>query len=605
MMFIHLVIIQCVKVVISPYLNDGKVKYLTHGLRLATSTLQNSKVFWDLETNDLRYRIRQGKFYLDLDKENKLTKRDGGKAMEDFDELQRLNELKNLFTDNSVEKVEKASEAAPKKRYEDPIVEKKKNKLLSSLVYLLSPGSNSNMSSGLVEPREVKESNLIGESAFEKKNTIESNFVENATEKKDNITTSNFLDPISQAYFTDLGDKSNVSYLTGNDSTVESKKPVENKNVAPTKEANKEKSDSKLTETKDKAGKHKKKSNKAKKESKLAKEKTESKKNTNELPQQASNLSEEIKPIKKNISELQMETYLTEVPTENTERPEPERNSTLMKSELKEELNNEGIELQKNLLSSSAFPQNTAFPANSSNQPPQPVNNAPDISSKGPVQGFDFELIPIFVHKLEKKTIIMRNKLCLTHDLSFKPCKFVDFWSLGHEFYWDIYRAEDTAYLKKLQSIINLKTNSNDQLKANQYAVTKNCPNPCPAGNCESSDTETGESFSTADAPMPQQQMKPTFQNLPNTNYVDNRAPVNYASFQPQQPTVAQPMYGAAFNPMVNMIRRTIPVNTMPAPMPVPVPAPMPMPVAVQQPKEKVLVDKDLLAQLLNQNGNR
>lgn len=542
----YLVIIQCVKIVISPYTTDNKIKYLNHTLKLVTSSLQNAKVFWDLETNDLRYRIRYGRLYLDLDKDNKLIKKDGGKGLEDFDEIQRLNELKNLISENEGDKgveEEKNNDKITdtKKENEDPIVQKK-NSLLSSLVELLTKKDSSDLRSSLVEGgADKKESGLSNEPNTERKSGIqESNQREVVLDKKDSILSSAFMDPISQEYFKNMEERNNMSLLTGITEASENSKP----------------------KPKEKDKKKKKKENKSKLENK--KEKIESKDGDKKKKQSESEGEKELK--QKSPEPKQQESNLSEEQNENDNIAPP-------RPILREDFSGLIEDSRRSFLSFGD--------ENYSKKQAKPQGK---VSSNGPNIGFDFELIPIFVHKLDKKTVIMRRNMCLTHGLNFKPCIFSELWNLNPDFYWDVYKVEDTGYLRKLQNIINKKTNSNSKLKENQYAVPKDCPNSCPSGDCESTETDAGDSYST-EKPQSLQPTRQVIQRVPQMNYYAPNPPVNIP-MQQTLPRIPQ------FNQFYSML-------PMPAQAPVRTNV-----VPVIKPKEKILVDKDVFNKLLRERKN-
>lgn len=445
-MFKHFIIIKCLKIVISPFLTDGRVRYLNHALKLVPSSLQSERVFWDLDTNDLKYRLRSGKYYWSESREGRLIKKDGGPKMEEYDELVKLDELKALIRGNNSDRTDiynsrgdeydannsRSFALGDKKSFEDPIVEKQRSKNMSS----------------------------------------------------------NLVDPISQEYFKSMGDDNALSFLKDTDSAFDKPK------------------DDTAEETKKEVVKNKK-----------------SKKPTKEAKAEKNDL---------NLSDEQGDEEKAGQKSAESEKPTEE--NKLNKSML-----------ASNVFELSASPNTASNAYNGAQTQPLPL--------RGPTLGFDFELFPVFVHKLEKKMLIMKSKNCLTHDMSFKPCKFSDFWSLKPEFYWEVYKAEDTAYLKKIQTVIASKSNANNNVKINSYAVTKNCPNTCPSGKCESSESESMDSTSN-DSSTNYTQMKPTFpgQNqgmvYPQTNFQTpnvytqyNNLPMQNMQTQQMPKIIAPPTY--------------------------------------------------------------
>lgn len=136
--------------------------------------------------------------------------------------------------------------------------------------------------------------------------------------------------------------------------------------------------------------------------------------------------------------------------------------------------------------------------------------------------GFAFEFFPVFFHMLDKRSLIRINDKCLTHSLKFKPCVLNDFWSLDEEFYWNIYKAENTSILNGLRKMINNKERSNDDVKKNLYARPENCSNRCPSGDCENKDIDNSTTETNININQkPQNIIRP---NPPNTGVMINTA---------------------------------------------------------------------------------
>ena len=78
----------------------------------------------------------------------------------------------------------------------------------------------------------------------------------------------------------------------------------------------------------------------------------------------------------------------------------------------------------------------------------------------------------------------MNNGKCLTHGLKFKTCSFDEYWILDDEFYWNIFKVENTSYLDGLRKLIDDKTKHNESIKENQFIKTSECPKKCLGNDC-------------------------------------------------------------------------------------------------------------------------
>ena len=193
--------------------------------------------------------------------------------------------------------------------------------------------------------------------------------------------------------------------------------------------------------------------------------------------------------------------------------------------------------------------------------------------------------------------LILKNKACLTHDLTFRPCNFTEYWDLKPEFYWEIFKAEDVEYLRKIRNVIEMKASANNKVKENQYALTKNCPNICPRGDCESSESEDGEYSDSSNYNQNNNQRYPSNQQQQayyGPSNTQQQPPAYYGPSNPNQTT--NPFQSQ--NPLNLQIQQTIPFNQPPNSFNQSI-YPM-QPVYPKQNDEKIVLDKKEYYNLIN-----
>lgn len=147
--------VSCIKVLISASQKTGRPKNLNHSLKLSKSNnMKNSNIFWDLDYNEKKFRIRAGRYYLDMSTKKYLIALDGGEEMEIYNENEKIREIKDLISredsidrerarDESVDSLRKSgsgqetagtnkSTNSRKTRiFNDPIVPREKSNLIS------------------------------------------------------------------------------------------------------------------------------------------------------------------------------------------------------------------------------------------------------------------------------------------------------------------------------------------------------------------------------------------------------------------------------------------------------------------------------------------
>lgn len=89
--------ISCARVIVSPYKTSGQPKSLDHSLKLVKTNMKNSGIFWDLDYNGKNYRIRNGRYYLDMSPEKDLKIRDGANEMAKYNEEEKIKEIRELI----------------------------------------------------------------------------------------------------------------------------------------------------------------------------------------------------------------------------------------------------------------------------------------------------------------------------------------------------------------------------------------------------------------------------------------------------------------------------------------------------------------------------
>lgn len=138
--FFYFATIFAIRIILHPYqfsLGDSAGESLAHGLSFTNK--RNSEIVWMLEYNEGRYRIRYSRFFLTSGSNDELVKMDGGAALEEYDELVKIEELKSIVKqqkqpEEKVEiKKECGSEKTPKKDIKEPIRENN-SKLASELI---------------------------------------------------------------------------------------------------------------------------------------------------------------------------------------------------------------------------------------------------------------------------------------------------------------------------------------------------------------------------------------------------------------------------------------------------------------------------------------
>lgn len=227
----------------------------------------------------------------------------------------------------------------------------------------------------------------------------------------------------------------------------------------------------------------------------------------------------------------------------------------------------------------------------------------------GPDEGYVFDIIPIFNHKLDKKSLVIKDKMCLTHTLIFKVCDYDSFWDLPEEYYWDIYGAEDQVYLNKIKSFLERKVKNGDKILQNQFAELRGCPNSCPDGNCEQTyddDEEEGSCPRKSQSKVESEKTKPgqEFSRYNNTNNM----PMVYN--QPISNNIPAPTMNPMLRlngPQINQPRSNVMLPTQPVVYPEPNSKNFrPVPITANQNRsDQVLVDRKTLDNLLNYALNR
>ena len=498
----------CIKVLISIDKENNRTLNLDTGLTFVKTDLKNRKLFWNLDYDNNKFRLRTGRRYLKITGDNILDFSDGGDEMEDYDENEKINELREVIRQDEDKGRGNGSRNFNNSRNQNG----SRGSNYSRNQNGSRNTSGSNNSRGSSYSRNSNDSRSRGNNGGYDRSSAPTPqrgpFGNRNTTNQDSEAYNDPIVPKNRGRLISLsselvGDTDNevnsglfelqsafnmnsnsASGLKEDDDDTEIAKKLENNDVKPIIETAKPK-----LSTKKNSKVQPQVSGDSKKFDQTQESGTAKGEETTDHSNLESKLTDE--KLESKLTDEKLESKLTE----NT----PKTSESRLTGDAVKQTNKES-----HLAATDKSFKSNIFSANSQK------SFATRQNQPKPSKGFIFKLIPTFNNKLEKKMLILVGSLCLTHDLEFRNCDFKDFWDLERDFYWDIYRADDLSIMDKVLKTLKSKSRNNDKIKSAAYADINRCPSTCPEGNCNSEENDEG--FST------DQSTNNTQYNLQNTN---------------------------------------------------------------------------------------
>lgn len=496
--------LNAIKVIISAY---NKNMQLDSSLNFVNSGMNDKNSIWILSEKNDYYRFRHKQYYLDVSESNMLIKTDGGEELAKISNKEEIDDLANLIQDKPHSNNDRRSinRSRDSRRSHNSNNKQNNNGSKNNSSGMGTSGSRNN-SSGRNNNGSRNNSSGGDNSNYENDDDdLEYPFVpknKQETRKQQSNNRNNLLESnliggdgdegifdfsISNRSFLNTESKSNKEsdnkiglnnvnkYIETEKSDLTDNVTTENKNTFLTEESNNNKKSEFISDS----------NNNDMSKSKL--NMTE-KSIDNQILKSSENTTTNLlnNKTETKFSILDLKKTLSELMLDSTNNTKMSLDAQSIKRSQFSDSNRHNDRIQHNKSSNNSFERENDTNINYNQNRNDQDNNRSYQGNKAETNtqntndtnvGFVFQLMPINFSKVDKRSLIIFENLCLTHNLEFDSCPFEDRWRLSNEFYWDIIKTEDSALIKRLFKKLKEMENENLKNKRLQNVDLKDCIN--------------------------------------------------------------------------------------------------------------------------------